>query len=215
MTQSKQFNDRDSLLNQQRIILASSSPFRQKILSHYGIKFQAQSPKGDEKSITGLPPRILAAKRAEFKAIDVARVSPPESIIIGADQVLGFEGHAFDKSITSSEAAGKLKLLQGQTHILHSALCLTRVFPSGSIETIYECVVDIPMTMRPLSDEEITDYIATGEWEGCVGGYRAEGAGQKLFSNMGGDLSAIVGLPINELLLALQEVAQPPNPDHF
>lgn len=215
MTQSKQFNDPGSQFNQQRMILASSSPFRQKILSDYGISFQAQSPRGDETNITGLPPRILAAKRAEFKAIDVARVSPPNSTIIGADQVLGFEGHAFDKSITSSEATRKLKLLQGQTHTLHSALCLVRVFSSGSIETIYECVVDIPMTMRPLSDEEISDYVATGEWKGCVGGYRAEGAGQKLFSNMGGDLSAIIGLPIKELLLALKEVGSPSKLDHF
>lgn len=191
------------------IILASSSPFRQKLLEDAGIRFIAQSPKGDEKTITGLPPGTLAVKRAEFKAIDVARHSPPGSVVIGTDQVLGFEGSSLDKSNDPEEAAKKLKRLQGRTHTLHSAFCLVKVLVSGSMETLHEEIVDIPMTMHPMSDNEIRAYVATGEWIGCVGGYRIEGEGRKLFSKVEGDKSAIIGLPVAELLAALAKLTQP------
>ena len=168
--------------------------------------FLAFAPKGDEKTIAGLPPKILAAKRAEFKAIDVATHAQPDSLVIGADQVLGFQGASFDKSTSPHDALEKLRKLRGQTHFLHSAFCLVLVHHSGSCETIYEEVVDIPMTMHPLSDEELTNYVATGEWQGCVGGYRIEGHGRKLFSNIGGVDSAIIGLPMAELQSALNKI---------
>jgi septum formation protein len=208
MSQSKQFVAQKSSQSNLQIILASSSPFRQKLLEDAGVRFVAQSPKGDEKTITGLPPRILAAKRAEFKAIDVARHAPPGSVVIGTDQVLGFDGSSFDKSQNSTDAAQKLKRLQGRTHTLHSAFCLVKVLPSGSMETLHEETVDIPMTMRALSDSEIADYVATGEWQGCVGGYRIEGAGRQLFDKISGDLSAIIGLPIKELTAALSTLSK-------
>jgi septum formation protein len=61
------------------------------------------------------------------------------------------------------------------------------------------------MTMRHLSDQEIEDYLATREWEGCVGCYRAEGEGRKLFSKIGGDESAVIGLPIKPLSDAIHQ----------
>lgn len=203
MSQSKQFNELKASINRMHIILASSSPFRQKLLKDAGVAFISHSPQGDEKTISGLPPRMLAAKRAEFKAIDVARHAASGSVVIGTDQVLGFEGTSFDKSDSPQEAAQKIKRLQGRSHTLHSAFCLVKVFPSGSMETLHQEVVDIEMTMRPLDDDEIAAYIATGEWRGCVGGYRIEGEGRKLFSKIDGDVSAIIGLPVSELILAL------------
>ena len=208
MSQSKQFDELKATINRLPIILASSSPFRQKLLEDAGIRFVAHSPKGDEKTIAGLPPAMLAAKRAEFKAIDVARHSPPGSVVIGTDQVLGFEGSPLDKSNDPQEAVHKLKKLQGRTHTLHSAFCLVKVLLSGSMETLHEEIVDIPMTMHPMNDDEITAYIATGEWKGCVGGYRIEGEGRKLFSKVEGDKSAIIGLPLAELIAALSAMTQ-------
>jgi septum formation protein len=83
-----------------------------------------------------------------------------------------------------------------------------KVLPSGSLETLHEETVDIPMTMRALSDSEIADYVATGEWQGCVGGYRIEGAGRQLFDKISGDLSAIIGLPIKELTAVLSTLSK-------
>lgn len=206
MSQSKQFKNIAHSTQSIPLILASTSVFRQKLLTDAGIRFQAMAPQNDEKSIGGLPPKILAAKRAEFKALDVARLAPPASLVLGADQVLGFRGQPFDKPVSRDEAIEKLRLLQGQTHTLHSAFCIVKVHPSASMETLYESVVDIPMTMRTLSDREIEDYVATEEWKGCVGAYRIEGQGQKLFLNIPEDLSAIIGLPMRELNSVLDQI---------
>jgi septum formation protein len=195
MTKSKPFI--------RRLTLASTSPFRKKLLEDAGVSFEVAAAAGDEKSIAGLPPPLLAAKRAEFKAIDVARRTGPDHVVIGADQVLSLNGVSFDKAESPDEAFARLKDFQGKTHYLHSAICLVDVHHSGSLETVFETVVDIPMTMRPLTDDEIKDYVATGEWQGCVGCYRIEGKGRNLFSNIGGDHSAIIGLPIKELQKAL------------
>jgi septum formation protein len=186
-----------------RLTLASTSPFRKKLLEEAGVSFEVAAAEGDEKSIAGLPPAVLAAKRAEFKAIDVARRARPDSVVIGADQVLSLGGISFDKAESPEEAFARLKDFQGKTHYLHSAICLVDVHHSGSLETVFETVVDIPMTMRPLSDDEIRTYVATNEWQGCVGCYRIEGKGRDLFSTVGGDHSAIIGLPIKELKSAL------------
>ena len=186
-----------------RIILASTSPFRKKILDDAGLGFDAMAPVGDEKTITGLPPAFLAAKRAEFKAIDVARHAPPDSLVIGADQVLSLEGESFDKAETEGEARERLQQFRGKTHTLHSAFCLVEVHHSGSCETVFETVIDVPMTMKNLTDQEVEDYLATCEWQGCVGCYRAEGEGRKLFAKIGGDTSAVIGLPLKELMAAI------------
>ena len=206
MSQSKQFKNEkiaDPLIP---LILASTSVFRQKLLKDAGISFQVIAPQNDEKSISGLPPKVLAAKRAEFKALDVARMAPTASLVLGADQVLSFRGQAFDKPSSRDEAIAKLKLLQGQTHFLHTAVCILKLAPGKSLETAYQSVLDIPMTMRALSDLEIETYIATGEWQGCVGAYRIEGEGRNLFLNIASDLASIIGLPINELKNVLSQI---------
>ena len=187
------------MIHAKHLILASTSPFRKKILEDAGISFSCVAAKGDEKTIAGLPPKILAAKRAEFKAIDVALHSPPDSIIIGADQVLSLDGESFDKAETAEEAKTRLRQFRGKTHYLHSAFCLVAVHHSGSCETIYETVVDVPMVMKDLTDDEIDAYVATNEWQGCVGCYRVEGHGKHLFSKVGGDHTAVIGMPIAEL----------------
>jgi septum formation protein len=205
MTQSQHFRQPKAVTNQLQVILASTSPFRQKILQDAGIPFIAMGAEGDEKTIAGLPPKYLAAKRAEFKGIDVARRAPASSLVIGADQVLGLENRSFDKANSPAEAALRLKELQGKTHILHSAFCLIEVHQAGSCKTVFETVVDVPMPMRTLSDEDINEYVATGEWQGCVGCYRIEGQGKNLFKSITADESAIIGLPLAELRSALQQ----------
>ncbi len=186
-----------------RIVLASTSPFRKKLMDDASIVCEIAPALGDEKSVLGFPPEILAAKRAEFKAWDVARRSEAGALIIGADQVLSLAGISFEKAETSEEAITRLTEFQGKTHFLHSGICLVQVHPSGIIETVFETVVNIPMVMRPLSASEITTYVATGEWKGCVGCYRVEGQGRHLFTKIGGEQSGVIGLPMPELKKAL------------
>jgi septum formation protein len=188
-----------------RIVLASTSPFRKRLMDEAGIPCEVAGALGDEKSVLGLPPKVLAAKRAEFKANDVALRFPPGSLIIGADQVLSLGGVSFDKAESETEAIARLTEFQGRTHFLHSAFCLVMLHPSGTCETVFETVVDIPMGMRSLKPHEIKNYVATGEWEGCVGCYRVEGEGANLFDKIGGDQAAVIGLPMVELKKALSQ----------
>lgn len=186
-----------------RIVLASTSPFRKKLMDEAGIACDVAPALGDERSVAGLPPIELAAKRAEFKALDVARRSEAGALIIGADQVLSLDGVSFDKAETESEAIQRLLEFQGRTHFLHSGICLVEVRPGGGIATVFETVVNIQMVMGPMSLDVIKKYVATGEWQGCVGCYRIEGEGRNLFTEVGGDHSSVIGLPMVELKKAL------------
>lgn len=187
------------------VVLASTSPFRRKLLEETGLEFTVEAAAADERTIADLPPRILARRRAEFKGLDVAQRVAAGSLVIGADQVLSLDGYAFDKAQSAEEAFQRLRQFEGRTHFLHSAFCLIAVDPCGELNTIYEEVVDVPMTMRRLTHEEILSYVATGEWEGCVGCYRIEGRGVQLFERIGGDQSSIIGLPLTQLYAAMRQ----------
>ena len=189
-----------------QLILASTSPFRRKLLEDAGVAFNAMACAGDEKTIVGFPPRALARQRAEFKAIDVGARVASDSLIIGADQVLSLDGAYYDKADSAREAEERLMMFQGRTHFLHSAYCLVVVRHSGSLETVFEEVIDVPMTMRKLTRSEVQTYVATEEWKGCVGCYRVEGRGIQLFDAVGGDHPTIIGLPLISLFKAFRRL---------
>jgi septum formation protein len=185
-------------MEHRRIILGSTSPFRQAILNNRGVLFEVVSPPVDEKKFMGHDPKSTARYRAEAKAFSVAEHVRPHSLVIGADQVLGFEGEVFDKANNAQEAFLKLKRFSGKTHYLHSAVSVYEVLDTGAIRRVFSRVWDVPMVMRSLQDQEIESYIATGEWKGVVGCYRYEGQGRRLFNFEWGVLpeqSSVIGLP--------------------
>ncbi len=185
-----------------QLVLGSQSSFRQALLKSTGVSFRAVSSPADERAIHGKNPKGLAARRAEAKGAAVA-AAMPGVLVIGADQVLEFKGEALHKANDSQEAAATLARLSGQTHYLHSAYCLVAM-DEGKVRVLHEEVVSVPMTMRTLSTHEIEAYVATGEWQGCVGCYRYEEGGINLMTQVGGSASAIIGLPLLELLQALR-----------
>ncbi len=187
-----------------RLLLGSTSPYRQTLLKSTGLPFDVAAADVDEQAIVANNPRDLALARAKAKGLAVARLNPG-TLVIGADQVLGFEGQSFDKAADAGEAALRLRQFSGQTHFLHSAFCLA--FRGSDWEDavlVHGDVVDVPMSMRRLTDEEIAAYVATGEWRGVVGCYQFENKGVHLFVQVGGDSSAIIGLPLPQLLQALR-----------
>lgn len=187
-----------------RLVLGSQSSFRQALLRSTGVVFSAVSSPADEKAVHGKNPKDLAARRAEAKGAAVALMMP-DALVIGADQVLEFQGEALHKAENAEEAAATLQRLSGQTHYLHSAFCLM-LLKDGKPYTLREQVVSVPMTMRSLTHEEIEAYIATGEWRGCVGCYRYEETGINLMQRVDGSASAIIGLPLLELLQTLRDL---------
>jgi septum formation protein len=183
--------------------LASTSSFRRKILEDAGIRHEVCAPLCDEKSVLLENPRDLALGRALLKGRDVARRVEPDSLVISADQVLGMNNKAYDKAESENEAYERLKDFAGNTHVLFSAVCVFKSTGSRNPDLLFQEVVEVPMTMRRLTEEELKAYISTGEWQGCVGCYRIEGQGRRLFSSIGGSDDAVIGLPLAGLVAAL------------
>lgn len=181
-----------------RLVLASTSPFRRALLERTGLRFTVAAAPVDEDAITGASPEALAAARSEAKALAVSRAEP-DALVIGGDQVLGFEGKAYGKVNTPEAASRTLQAFAGKTHTLHSTFSLA--LDGRVLETVR---VDVPMTVRALTASEIAAYVATGEWQDCAGCYRIEGRGIHLFESVGGSDSAIIGLPLVELCAALR-----------
>ena len=188
-----------------RLILASQSAARQALLDHAGIVFEAVPARIDEDMITqsliadGANPRDVADTLAELKAQKIANKSP-DAWVLGSDQVLSLKGQMFSKPGTPEDAKDHLAQLQGQTHVLSSAGV---IYEDG--KPIWRHVSQARMTMRALSPEFISDYVDT-YWDHirhCVGCYRAESEGIRLFSQIFGDPPTIQGLPLLPLLAFL------------
>jgi septum formation protein len=188
--------------------LASQSAGRRAILANAGIVHDAMTSPCDEEAekahlrAQGVDPRGLALGLAEAKALATSPLCPG-GIVLGCDQTLALEdGMMFDKARTLAEQADHLRHLSGKTHSLYAAIVAVR---DG--ERLWRHVGEARMTMRPLSDAFIEDYLAH-EGEDLlsgVGGYRVEGRGIQLFERIEGSQFNIIGLPLLPLLAFLRE----------
>ncbi len=192
------------------IILASGSAARRTMLQQAGVECLARPADIDEAvlkdALSAQEPGALAAALAEAKA---ARISSavPEALVIGADQLLVCEGRRFDKPRDFEEAARHLRFLSGRTHRLVTATC---VYQAG--EPVWRHVAGAGLTMRPLSEAFVADYLAAEGEEvlGSVGVYRLEGRGAQLFTKIEGDFFTILGLDLLPLLAFLREAGALP-----
>jgi septum formation protein len=180
-----------------RIVLASTSPTRRALLSQVGLSFVAEGAGVPEPLERFADPTEQARALAVSKARAVA-ARHPNDVVIGADQVLAFEGEVWGKSETADEARRLLRRLSGATH---SLICGLAIIAPGTF------IVDDDesrLTMHALRPDEIDGYIATNEWQGCAGGYQVEHRGLALFSKIEGDYTNILGLPMLKLLAHLR-----------
>ena len=188
-----------------RVILASSSPSRRKILNSSGINFSAKAPDVDEDSLKKKfkgTPKKLALMLAEKKALSLSS-KHSSALIVGADQVLSFRGSAFNKPKSLKEAKKNLKLFRGKTHKLESA---TAIAHNGKIVWRHE---ESPkLTMRNFSNAFLEHYINSAGDKTLLssGGYSIEKQGSQLFSKIEGDFFSIIGLPLIPLLQKLRKL---------
>ncbi len=186
------------------LILASTSETRRNILDTLGLKYRCEPPEFDETHPKGVNPSDLAETLALGKARSVARRFE-EALVIGADQILVLEGAVLRKPETASQARAQLGRLNGQSHVLITGLALL-CEKTHALRVSHEVT---RLTMRHFDPPELDAYVATGEWKGCVGSYRIEAQGLKLFERIEGDATNARGLPALRLCTALRELGIP------
>jgi septum formation protein len=188
------------------IILASASPARQAILKNAGLAVPSLPADIDERAAeapllrSGAGADDLAQALAMIKAQAVSEQRPAD-LVIGADQILEFEGERLTKPADMAAARRQLLKLAGKRHRLHSAVACCR---GGAV--IWQHMESVTLTMRPLTPQEIGRYLANAGENALssVGAYQIEGLGVQLFERIDGDYFAILGLPLLPLLAFLR-----------
>lgn len=177
------------------IILASSSPRRNELLSYIVGDFTVIPSRLEE--IAYGTPREQTLKLAKDKALDVA-MSHPGAVVIGADTLVAIGDRVLGKPKDEEDAACMLKLLSGKTHEVYTGVA---VVCAGNVMT--ECVVT-EVTFDIMTDEEIDSYIETGEPMDKAGAYGIQGLSGKFICGISGDYFNVMGLPQNTVYKMLK-----------
>ncbi len=190
-----------------RLILASQSAVRAALLRNAGLRFETLPAHVDEAALLAKnaekTPSEIALCLAEAKARAVTS-RQQDSLVIGADQLLVFDGAILQKPQSRQEAAARLELLSGRSHQLVTASVL-----AFGAEIVWRHVEIGELGMHELSWNEIARHMAEEEdfVLQSVGGYRLEGPGIRLFASLEGDHFAMLGLPLVPLIAALRRLA--------
>lgn len=180
-----------------KLILASASPRRHKLLARLGIEPARIAPTDiDETPLPAELPRVYVQRMAREKAL---AVSAGEEFVLAGDTVVAAGRRILPKAEDEATARKCLELLSGRRHRVLSAIALRA--PDGNLrEKLSETIVKF----KRLSDEELRAYLAGGEWDGKAGGYAIQGAAEGLVSWIQGSHSGVVGLPLYETRLVLK-----------
>ena len=183
------------------IILASNSESRLKILQETGIDFLQLKSNIDESLVKEKYKKknvnFIATKLAEAKALFISRENR-KSYVIGADQICISKGKIFSKPKNKKKAIEQLLELNGKAHKLISAFSICY-----DNQVVYSYVEEVKLNMRKLSKKTIEDYVEIDLPISSCGSYRFEANGKYLFSDVAGNTSTILGLPILPLLKIL------------
>ncbi|MCQ8183823.1 Maf family protein [Parvularcula maris] len=188
-----------------KLILASGSASRRSILKGAGVAFEVVRPDTDEAALKaanpGLDPAELALMLAEAKCLDVAKQASGDAVVVGSDQVLEFEGRAYDKPESREELRDRLMAMAGKPHFLRGGMVAAR----GG-EVIERSSSSAELTMRHFTQQELDLYLSEApDWiYGTVGGYGLESSGVRLFDRIEGDYFSILGLDLLSLLPVLR-----------
>ena len=184
-----------------RIILASKSPRRKELLGELFENFDIITSEVDESLPEGVHPSVGVEMLAIRKGAAVKDMLDDECLIISSDTLVELDGVALGKPEDSIEAGKMLRALSGRGHNVHTGVAVHyqgRVFSGVDTTEVF---------FRPLGEEEIEEYIATGEPMDKAGAYGIQGGAGKFVTHYEGDFDTVVGMSMR-LLKELLERAQ-------
>jgi septum formation protein len=177
------------------LVLASASPRRQALLRNAGISFIVQPADVDETPLPGELPRACAERLAQEKALAVWRTRPQDRVL-GADTIVVVDETILGKPADAEDAARMLRMLAGRVHCVITGVCVVEAVASRQLPVARTASETTLVTMNELSEEEIRDYIATGEPMDKAGAYAIQGQASRWIPRIEGDYSNVVGLPV-------------------
>jgi len=189
------------------LVLASASPRRQDLLRSAGIAFVVQVADVDETPLAGESARECAERLAREKALAVWQ-KRPQDVVLGADTVVVVDETILGKPVDADDAARMLRLISGRVHQVITGVCLVKPGARGQgpgaskSETASETTL---VTVSALSDDDIRDYVATGEPMDKAGAYAIQGIASRWIPRIEGDYSNVVGLPVALVYRMLRE----------
>ena len=191
-----------------KIILASKSEVRKKILNIYNINCEVMPSNIDEEIVKisllkeRATPEIISKNLAELKANKISQ-KKPEEFVLGADSVIDLNGELISKPTSREEAISILKKLNGKKHKLISSVCISK---NGSM--IWNFTDFSTLTMKSLNLDEIKSYLKKIKDKElfAYGVYQIEADGRSLFLKIEGDENTIMGLPVKQIKEYLKKI---------
>ena len=211
-------------MSRYQLILGSSSPRRVDLLRQIGLTFQIVKPETDEIIQEGESPEDYALRNSREKAlwVDQNVIAPSRStgsdktVIISADTIVVIDGKTLEKPLHHEDARRMLKCLSGRTHTVITGVTLLGPSkpgirtspPNTDLETSRHMIsfnVHTNVTLKHLSDAEISSYIRSGEPLDKAGAYAAQGVGSYMVERIEGSYANVVGLPVCDVVKKLDE----------
>ena len=185
------------------LVLASASPRRQELLRYLTPSFRIVVTNAEEEPQEAAPASVIHSlpeasvpltdhpSLTAWYKVRIACTETPDSVIIGADTIVVLDGSILNKPVTPDDACAMLQRLSGRTHTVYTGI----VVVSAQQQAWFDIVAS-EVTIAPLSNPVIEDYVNTGEPLDKAGAYGIQGLGGQLVQSVSGSYTNVVGLPL-------------------